>query len=42
VARHALRNYEPHEVPSDHVPTRTTAARLKFAEVLEFLEASAV
>jgi acyl-CoA dehydrogenase len=42
VARHALKNYEPHEVPTDHVPTRATAARLKFAEVLEFLEASAV
>ncbi|MCU1362259.1 MAG: bbsG 3 [Acidimicrobiaceae bacterium] len=42
VARHALKNYEAHEVPSDHIPTRTVAARKKFAEVLEFLEAEAV
>ena len=27
VARHALKNYEPHEVPSDHIPTRAAAAR---------------
>src|SRR5271163_2165269 len=37
VARHALKNYEPHEVPSDHIPTRAAAARIKFADVLEFL-----
>jgi acyl-CoA dehydrogenase len=42
VARHALKNYEAHEVPSDHIPTRTVAARKKFAEVLEYLEAEAV
>ncbi len=42
VARHALKNYEAHEVPSDHIPTRSAAARLKYAEVLEFLESEKV
>jgi acyl-CoA dehydrogenase len=42
VARHALKNYEAHEVPSDHVPTRTAAAKVKYADVLEFLEAEKV
>ncbi|MGH3733760.1 MAG: acyl-CoA dehydrogenase family protein [Acidimicrobiales bacterium] len=42
VARHALKNYEPHEVPSDHIPTRTAAAKIKYAEILEFLEADAL
>jgi acyl-CoA dehydrogenase len=35
VARRILRGYTPHEVPSEHVPTRTEAARLRFAEHLE-------
>jgi acyl-CoA dehydrogenase len=39
VARHALKNYEAHDVPSDHIPTRTAAAKVKYADVLEFLEA---
>ncbi|HEV3187967.1 MAG TPA: acyl-CoA dehydrogenase family protein [Acidimicrobiales bacterium] len=39
VARHALKNYDPSEVPTDHIPTRAVAAREKFADVLEFLEA---
>jgi acyl-CoA dehydrogenase len=39
VARHALKEYTPSEVPSDHIPTRAAAAREKFAAVLEFLEA---
>src|ERR1700742_3549062 len=35
VARRVLRGYEPHEVPSEHVPTRREAARRHFAELLE-------
>jgi acyl-CoA dehydrogenase len=35
VARRVLRGYEPHEVPSQHVPTRREEARRKFAELLE-------
>jgi acyl-CoA dehydrogenase len=35
VARRVLRGYEPHEVPSQHVPTRREHARRKFAELLE-------
>ncbi len=37
VARQILRGYEapPDGVPSEHVPTRRDAARLKFAELLE-------
>lgn len=42
VARHALRDYQARDVPSDHIPTRTRAAREKYAEVLEFLEAESV
>jgi len=42
VARHALKNYEAREVPSDHIPTRTAAAQAKYADVLEFLEAEKV
>jgi acyl-CoA dehydrogenase len=40
VARHALKHYQPADVPTDHIPTRAAAARAKFADVLEFLEAS--
>jgi acyl-CoA dehydrogenase len=42
VARHALRDYHASEIPTDHIPTRTIAAKKKYAEVLEFLEAEAV
>jgi acyl-CoA dehydrogenase len=42
VARHALKSYEAREVPSDHIPTRTAAAKVKYADVLEFLEAEKV
>jgi acyl-CoA dehydrogenase len=42
VARHALKGYEAREVPTDHIPTRAAAARIKFADVLEFLEAEKV
>jgi len=42
VARHALKGYEAREVPTDHIPTRAAAAKIKFADVLEFLEAEKV
>jgi acyl-CoA dehydrogenase len=42
VARHALKNYAAREVPTDHIPTRAAAAKIKFADVLEFLEAEKV
>ena len=32
VARRILRGYEPHEVPSEHVPTNLAAARERFAD----------
>jgi acyl-CoA dehydrogenase len=35
VARHTLRNYTPHEVPSEHIPTRREAAKQRFAELLD-------
>jgi acyl-CoA dehydrogenase len=35
VARRILRGYEPHDVPSEHVPTRREAARARFADLLE-------
>jgi len=42
VARHALKNYRASEIPTDHIPTRSAAAREKFADVLEFLESESV
>jgi acyl-CoA dehydrogenase len=42
VARHALKSYTAKEIPTDHIPTRSAAAREKFADVLEFLEAESV
>jgi acyl-CoA dehydrogenase len=42
VARQALKEYSPSEVPSQHIPTRRTAALEKFAGVLEFLESENV
>ncbi len=38
VARHALKEYTPSEVPTEFIPTRTKAAREKYADILEFLE----
>jgi acyl-CoA dehydrogenase len=35
VARRTLRNYAPHEVPSEHIPTRKEEARQRFADILE-------
>jgi acyl-CoA dehydrogenase len=42
VARRTLKGYTASEVPTDHIPTRATAAREKFAGMLEFLEAESV
>jgi acyl-CoA dehydrogenase len=42
VARHALKNYTPSEVPSEFIPNREAAAREKFAGMLEFLESEKV
>ena len=39
VARQVLKDYRPHEVPSEHVPTRRKAAIEKFAEYLEGVDA---
>ena len=41
VARRILRGYTPVEVPTEHVPTRTEAARLKFAQYLDTAAANA-
>jgi len=38
VARHALKEYTPSEVPTEFIPVRAKAAREKFADMLEFLE----
>src|SRR5205823_7899284 len=35
VARRLLKNYEPHEMPSEHIPTRREAAKKKFASMLD-------
>jgi acyl-CoA dehydrogenase len=35
VARRILRGYEPHEVPSEHIPTAVADARTRFAHLLE-------
>jgi acyl-CoA dehydrogenase len=40
VARRILRGYQPHEVPSEHVPTRRAAAEHKYAAVIEALSAA--
>jgi acyl-CoA dehydrogenase len=39
VARQVLKDYRPHTVPSEHVPTRRKAAIEKFAEYLEGVDA---
>ena len=35
VARKVLKEYKPVEIPTEHVPTRRTAAQAKFAELLD-------
>ena len=42
VARHALKRYDAREVPTEFIPARQAAAREKYADVLEFLEADRV
>jgi acyl-CoA dehydrogenase len=37
VAKRILKNYEPHDIPSDHVPTRREAAIAKYGELLDHL-----
>jgi acyl-CoA dehydrogenase len=37
VAKRILREYEPHDIPSDHVPTRRDAAIAKYGELLDSL-----
>jgi acyl-CoA dehydrogenase len=41
VARRILRGYTPVDVPTEHIPTRTEAARAKFAEYLQAATADA-
>ncbi|MBV9412288.1 MAG: acyl-CoA dehydrogenase, partial [Acidimicrobiia bacterium] len=35
VARQILKNYAPHDMPTEHVPTRREAAKKKFAALLD-------
>src|SRR3954454_23464762 len=35
VARQLLKNYEPHDMPSEHIPTRREAAKQRFATLLD-------
>ena len=35
IARQVLKGYEPHDVPSEHIPTRRAAALEKFADALD-------
>jgi acyl-CoA dehydrogenase len=35
VARKILKDYQPTEVPTEHVPTRREAAKAKFASLLD-------
>jgi acyl-CoA dehydrogenase len=37
VARRILREYEPHDIPSDHIPTRRAAAEERYGEALAVL-----
>jgi acyl-CoA dehydrogenase len=37
VAKRILKGYEPHDIPSDHVPTRREAALAKYGELLDNL-----
>jgi acyl-CoA dehydrogenase len=41
VARQILKNYEPHELPSEHIPSRREAAKKKFASLLDEATANA-
>ena len=39
VARSALKKYEAHEIPTEHIPSRHEAAKAKFADMLEMFTA---
>ena len=39
VARRILREYEPREIPTDHVPTRRAQAVAQYGELLDALAA---
>jgi acyl-CoA dehydrogenase len=41
VARHVLKGYVAHEVPSEHIPTRRAEAQRRFADLLESLTVDA-
>ena len=41
VARQILKRYEPHDMPSEHIPTRREAAKQKFAAMLDQATANA-
>ena len=41
VARQVLKGYTPHEVPSEHIPTRRAEAQRRFADLLEDLTVDA-
>src|SRR5580700_3226548 len=41
VARQVLKGYTPHEVPSEHIPTRRAEAQRRFADLLETLTVDA-
>jgi acyl-CoA dehydrogenase len=41
VARRVLKSYEPHEVPTEHIPTRRAEAQRRFADLLVDLTADA-
>ncbi len=41
VARRVLKGYVPHEVPSEHIPTRRAEAQRRFADLLESLTVDA-
>lgn len=41
LARRILRGYEPVDVPTEHIPTRGDAARVRFAEYLDLATANA-
>jgi acyl-CoA dehydrogenase len=42
VARRILRQYEPHDLPSEHIPTRREAAIAKYGELLDQLALNSV
>ncbi len=41
VARQVLKGYTPHEVPTEHIPTRRAEAQRRFADLLEDLTVDA-